>query len=232
MKHRPGENTGDLLAAHRRLVISVVNDVLRRYPSGGDREEAIAAGTEGLLQAVRSFDPDRGAAFTTFAYYRIKGAVIDNLRALGKMRRTYQERAAFEAGANALLEQESVTIREAGGTATVESVAGALDGLAAVFMVSLDQTQLAANQPSPEEAAELSELRPALRRGMKYLTKRERLLLTSHYGLGHSLAKIASKLGISRSWACRIHAGAIKKLRPYVLPPPKTPGRAKKSASP
>lgn len=232
MKHRPGENTGDILAAHRPLVLSVVNDVLRRYPSGADREEAVAAGTEGLLQAVRSFEPDRGAAFSTFAYYRIKGAIIDNLRALGKMRRSYKERACFEAGANALLEQGSSEGGAEGQRSAAERVVEALDGLAAVFTVSLDRTQLAALQPSPEAEAELAELRPALRRGMKYLTKRERRLLVNHYGHGQSLTKVAAKLGISRSWASRIHATAIKKLRPYVLPPPKRPGRAKKAPSP
>src|SRR4029078_7285804 len=63
--------------------------------AGGDAAELEAWGREGLLDAARRFEPDRGVSFRTFAYYRVRGAMLDGLRKMGNWSRRGHERVAL-----------------------------------------------------------------------------------------------------------------------------------------
>jgi RNA polymerase sigma factor FliA len=69
-----------LIRQYRGLVIFYVADISARVPPVVDRDDLTSAGMLGLLQALRSFDPDRGASFLTFVRFRIRGAIYDELR--------------------------------------------------------------------------------------------------------------------------------------------------------
>jgi len=92
-----------LVRQYRGLVLHYVADISARVPPWVDRDDLTSAGMLGLLQALRSFDPDRGASFLTFARLRIRGAVYDELRRAHPMGRAALRRGiAVESRPDAL----------------------------------------------------------------------------------------------------------------------------------
>jgi RNA polymerase sigma factor for flagellar operon FliA len=69
-----------LIRQYRGLVLFYVGEISARVPRWVDRDDLRSAGMIGLLQALRSFDPDRGVNFLTFVRFRIRGAIYDELR--------------------------------------------------------------------------------------------------------------------------------------------------------
>jgi RNA polymerase sigma factor for flagellar operon FliA len=69
-----------LVQQYRGLVLHYVTDISARVPPWVDRDDLTSAGMLGLLQALRSFDPDRGVSFLTFVRFRVRGAIFDELR--------------------------------------------------------------------------------------------------------------------------------------------------------
>ena len=69
-----------LIRQYRGLVLFYVGDISARVPPWVDRDDLTSAGMLGLLQALRSFDPDRGVSFLTFVRFRVRGAIFDELR--------------------------------------------------------------------------------------------------------------------------------------------------------
>lgn len=72
----------ELVTASLPLVHTIVSSLCQRYPSHCDRDELVAAGTFGLVEAARRFDPARGVPFERWAALRIRGAVVDAVRAM------------------------------------------------------------------------------------------------------------------------------------------------------
>ena len=87
------EHENDLVRGHLVLVGYAVNDFARRLPRHVCRADLESAGMEGLAQAARSYDPARGVAFDRYAAYRIKGALLDELRRLDWVGRTARSTA-------------------------------------------------------------------------------------------------------------------------------------------
>jgi RNA polymerase sigma factor FliA len=77
-----------LIRQYQGLVKFYVAGISARVPHWADRDDLTSAGMLGLLQAMRSFDPARGASFLTFARLRIRGAIYDELRRAHPMGRT------------------------------------------------------------------------------------------------------------------------------------------------
>ncbi|KKL24849.1 hypothetical protein LCGC14_2411230, partial [marine sediment metagenome] len=69
-----------LILRHLPMVRHIVQKVAAHLPRRWDVEDLVSAGTLGLVRAARQFDPARGTEFSTYAYIRIRGAVIDELR--------------------------------------------------------------------------------------------------------------------------------------------------------
>lgn len=214
----------EVLAEYRGLIRSVAHTVRRRYGLPFDLEEMEAAGAEGLLEATRAYDPARGYQFSTFAYYRIRGAIVDNCRRLGQMTRRTGARAAFDAAANAILEDASLNAPAADDTAaTVSWLGSVVDDLATAFQVAGGRGEIPDPTPGPEDLAARNESVGRLRAALTSLEPRERTLLKRHYSDGVALSVVAEEMGMSRSWASRLHTQTIKKLRPRMRPPPPLP---------
>ena len=84
-----------LLLASRSLITRAASRLARELPPWIDRAELEAAGVPGLLAAIETYDPDRNVRFTTYAYYHVRGAMLDSLRALDplarSLRRTWRD---------------------------------------------------------------------------------------------------------------------------------------------
>src|SRR5256885_17062497 len=71
-----------LIAQHLSLVQSIAGKLKRSLGRAIDFEDLVGYGSKGLVEAAERFDPRQGAPFTTFAYYRIRGAMLDGLRTM------------------------------------------------------------------------------------------------------------------------------------------------------
>ncbi|MGE5186074.1 MAG: sigma-70 family RNA polymerase sigma factor [Acidobacteriota bacterium] len=192
-------------------------------------DELIALGNAGLAEAAQRFDPDRGVAFATFAWYRVQGAIIDGLRSSTNLpRRVWAQIVALRA-ANEYLEQRAE--REVGARKTaapearpadaLASIASALSAIRTMYVTSLETLQEKGfdtpdDTPPGEERVDGGRLARRLRIALRKLPDKERALVTKHYWEGKNLLEAGAELGISKSWASRLHAQAMDRLRVLV----------------
>lgn len=199
-------------------------------------EDLVEYGMIGLLEAADRYDPDNGANFMTFAYYRIRGAIYDGLRGMGWMSRSEYARARFEERANnylsELAESEEGTLPPLPGGIdaavgadkpannalehVVKNLATAVHGLAAVYITNMDGAQIALlkddKTPLAEDSLALEQARALVRSTIRKLSEQERQLLEMYYYKDMSLQDVGEKLGLSKSWTSRLHARVIDKL--------------------
>jgi RNA polymerase sigma factor for flagellar operon FliA len=96
-----------LVALHLPRVRASVNRLAWRLPSAVDREDLVQSGVLGLIDAARRFDPARGCSFETYCDIRIRGAVLDQLRALDWAPRSVREsERALDRGRRAIEQRE------------------------------------------------------------------------------------------------------------------------------
>jgi RNA polymerase sigma factor FliA len=204
------------------FVRSIAGKIKKTVAKEIDFEDLVEYGMIGLFEAADRFDAKFGANFMTFAYYRIRGAIYDGLRGMGWMSRTEYARARFEERANEYL-AEVAAAREAGETppenpfeTAVQDLASAVQGLAAVYITTIDgaegmKIKDEANPPA-EEKLGLEQARALVRDTIKKLADQERELLEMYYYKEMSLEEVGEKLGLSKSWTSRLHARVIDKL--------------------
>jgi RNA polymerase sigma factor for flagellar operon FliA len=186
-------------------------------------DDLVEYGLIGLLEAAERFDPERGANFMTFAYYRIRGAIYDGLRGMGWMSRSEYAKARFEEKANEYLnevaqaEEAGVAPPENPFDTAVQDLANAVQGLAAVYITTIDGTeglQIEDTQnPIPEEALGMEQARVLIRETIKKLSEQEQQLLQMYYYQEKSLQEVGETLGLSKSWTSRLHARVIDKMQ-------------------
>jgi RNA polymerase sigma factor for flagellar operon FliA len=192
-------------------------------------DELVALGNAGLAEAASRYDPSRGASFSTFAWYRVQGSIIDGLRRNTHLpRRVWAKLVALRA-ASEYLEHQSE--REAGAASRGAEPASKADALAAIqkamsairtmYVTSLDGMcengfEPASDAPKITEQLDLGRMGKRLREALEQLPERERALLTKHYWEGKNLLEAGAELGISKSWASRLHAQAVDRLRGFV----------------
>ena len=204
-------------------VRSIAGKVRKKLPPDIEFDDLVEYGMIGLLEAAQRFDPEAGANFMTFAYYRIRGAVYDGLRSMGWMSRTEYAKARFEERANEYL--AAVAFAEESGEQApenpfehaVQDLAAAVEGLAAVYLTAIDGTeglQLEdTNNPLPEEALGLEQARALVRQTIASLGDQERQLMEMYYYREMSLQEVGDHLGLSKSWTSRLHGRVVDKLR-------------------
>lgn len=210
------EHTAFALRVARRLHMELRLPCARRELGG----YAIA----GLLEAQRAFDPDRGVQFTTFAYYRVRGAVLDGVRHMTPLpRRAYLRRRAAE---SALRDGDACKIPAA------NTAIGRLSG--SVVLEAIGQEPLVFSRPlrcgpDPDEGEDeglaraedesvevrLDRARAIARmhEAFEALEPEEQLVVRGLYFEERTLDQIGAVLGISKSWASRIHTRALRRMR-------------------
>ncbi len=187
-------------------------------------EDLVSAGTVGLLKAARDFDAAHQAEFKTYAYIRIKGAVLDELRraCLLPSGVTRQIRAAKEL-CRKITEQTGSTptdeeLAQKLGI-SVEEVGGIFESARAQHFVSidaLDQEQPAlgnllagADTNAPDSQLEKGELIEQLTRAMRELDERRLQIIVLYYQQHLTMKQIAEVLEITESRVSQLHASAL-----------------------
>lgn len=210
------------------LVDAVVRQIRRTLNTRTDVDELTSFGREGLLDAARRYDVERGIPFRAYASFRVRGAVIDGLRASSRVsRRTFARLRALEAAGRV---SEGKLEDVVGGApigdqaaAAERSLAEHLAGMATAMAIGLvaapdGSNAAAAVEPGaddaedPEAAVRRAELLALIRQAMHELPDDERTVLQRHYLDGEPFDVVARELGLSRSWACRLHTRAVGRL--------------------
>lgn len=210
---------GDEYEAHHELVERVVRRLQRELDLSCDPQDLRAWGHQGLLEAKGRFDPSRGVRFTTFAYYRVRGAVLDGVRKQGWLkRRAYAKLKAYEA---ADLAGEQVAESEAQSpsgslAARAAQIGDALGKISAAYMLSALGQGEQDRPDTPEELLGDAEARVVVKSGLSVLPERERVLVEAVYFEGATIEEAGARLGLSKSWASRMHAKALERMRKHL----------------
>jgi len=201
-------------------VVDMLAHQLRRQLGSYDVDDLKSAGREGLVNAARSFDPALGVPFRRWANLRIRGAMIDSVRSQGGMpRRVYQRLKAIEAGDKL---SEGVAEEEKPAASEVEAdqrLSGYLAGIATAMAVGLlcesggpEMVDVRGAALTAEEQLAQHQLVTFVRDAVEKQPDAEKHLLKRHYFDGLTFDEAAKELGLSKSWASRLHARAIEGL--------------------
>jgi RNA polymerase sigma factor FliA len=180
-------------------------------------EDLVAFGFQGLLEARQRFDASKGVAFKSFAHYRVRGAIIDGVRAMARLpRRAYARLRAAEALdqlAEGHAEGRAVASRPPSIENNLRSIDAILGRVAAAYSVAVSAEDAAQGAGSPEEALLHEERLTRMRSALHKLPERERFMIEGHYFQGKRFDVLSTELGISKSWGSRVHAHALDLLR-------------------
>jgi RNA polymerase sigma factor for flagellar operon FliA len=207
------ESKEQILEKYGAYVRSLAGQVRKQFNSQFEMEELVAWGQVGLLEAAERFDARVGANFLTFAHYRIKGAIYDGLRKMGVLKGG----GASSERANAYL--GNLADREGGGGSLedeVERISSAVTGLAMVFGTGVEGAEalgLSDDNLPPDERIQLEQMRRRVRGAIEKLPEKERKLLQGYYFQNKTLEEAGAEIGQSKSWASRLHARAVERLK-------------------
>jgi RNA polymerase sigma factor for flagellar operon FliA len=184
-------------------------------------DDLISYGMTGLVESAQRFDPKVGANFTTFSYYRIRGAIYDGLRSMGWMSRTEYQRQKFEEKACAYMDNDAsrstiVGKKSSNAKERVGTLAKKVQRLVTIYITSLgdkEANEIAdeSSMPIDDKIARL-ELYEKMRKALGKLPDSEQKIIRGYYFEELSLEEIGKRLGLSKSWTSRRHARAMEML--------------------
>jgi len=222
------ERDDDVLR-HLPLVHSVVERVAANLPSSVEREDLFHAGVIGLIDALDRFDPGRDNAFSTYAVLRIRGAIIDELRARDWVPRGARSRA--KEYHQAVHELHHQLDRMPDDHELAAHLGVGVDDLPEIERGAQLNAQVSLEEPVGEDARlgnllshggaednparhmEDEDQRRVLLEILQTLKEQERRLLKLYYFEGLYMKDIASLLGVTESRVCQIHARLMTLLR-------------------
>jgi len=219
-----GEIEDEHIAELLPMVHKIARQVVTYLKPPLSFEDMVSAGTVGLVRAARDFDPSHHAEFKTYAYIRIKGAILDELRCWSFMPENLRKRIN-------MAHQLSRKITEQTGTVptdielaeklgiTLEELYETLESARAQHFISLDcfgqdepvlSNFLAATNPvAPEEKIEKEELIDKLAEAIRQLSERQRQVILLYYQQQLTMKQIAEVLEITESRVSQLHASAL-----------------------
>jgi RNA polymerase sigma factor for flagellar operon FliA len=222
-----------LILNYLPLVKYVAGRLAITLPSHVDINDLIGSGVIGLINAVENFEPKFKTKFETYAIIRIRGAMLDELRALDWGPRSMREKFCALQRAYVSLEQElGRPARDDEVAARLGVSVGELDGLLneerSVAFVSLnellnpdDGDRKAVSmidsihdesQPSPFVLTDAKEKKRILSQAIQELPEQERIVIALYYYEGLMLKEIGEVLGISESRVSQVHTKALTRL--------------------
>ncbi|MDX2054948.1 MAG: sigma-70 family RNA polymerase sigma factor [Polyangiaceae bacterium] len=208
------------------LVEIIVRQLARSVGPSMELDDLRSFGREGLWEAARRFDPERGVPFKAYANFRVKGAVIDGVRATGRLPRRvharlfalqaasqYSEGKAEDAQVEAAPGSTAQQAHEALGTHLAAMATAMATGFLSETVRGEEGERVSlAPEESPEEALGRAQLLHLVRDAIQELPEQEAELVRRHYLGGERFDHVADDLGLSKSWASRLHSRALERL--------------------
>jgi len=231
----------EAVVANLPLVEHIVNRVCATLPATFSRDDLVQTGIMGLISATMRYDPEHGAAFSTFAGRRIEGEVIDMLRrqdwaprSVRSLQRRFKqaegELATADRGHAQGNPSTQITARIAADLGVeIDDLNRLRHDINKARIDSLDRpvrtvsddsgapvplsSSLLADETSLEQQIDDQELRGYLRAGVSYLPERHRIVIVGFFFEGRSMTELGEFLGVSQSRASQLKDEALKLLR-------------------
>lgn len=223
------EARDQLILDHMPLMYHIVTQLYVDIPGGMAREDLEGYGLIGLIAAADTWDASRGLKFSTFAYPRIRGSILDELRRMDFLPRGRRERVreldryvqAFEQEHGGPPSPEEIA---EGLAITAEEVDEILQSARAALRASLDDgpsselAQLVADPrcQDPAGTAEFDEMRALLSEAIKSLPEREQAVITLYYAEEFLLKEIGEILDVTESRVSQLHSRALYRLNTFM----------------
>ena len=224
----------EIVLEHAPLIRYIVNRIAVRLPSHVDLDDLHNTGVIGLMDAIDKYDHEKNCKFKTYAEFRIKGAILDQLRSLDwvprsvrqkgrKLERAYGEieqrlgrQASEEEVADSLgleIEKFHTLINQVRGISIVnlEEIRGSnADGDRAGSFADVIED---VNSENPFASLKMTETKHVISDTIGSLPERERLVVSLYYYEDLNMKEIGGILGITESRVCQIHTKAVMRLR-------------------
>lgn len=223
----------DLIVAYMPLVKRVAKTIGFTLPPSVEVNDLISYGVFGLIDAIEKFDPSRGFKFETYATSRIRGSILDELRAIDWVPRSMRSRArSIDAIQGSSQYGRHLSDREVAAElgytdaqynqiqadlnmASLLHLETTLDSGSESRTRSSDESVTLADMipdvdGSPEDIYDIEDIRMSVAQAVEALPERERMVLTLYYYDGLTLAEIGHILGVTESRVCQIHTKACR----------------------
>jgi RNA polymerase sigma factor for flagellar operon FliA len=222
-----------IVLEHTPLIRYVVNRIAVRLPSHIDLEDLHNTGVIGLMDAIEKYDPEKNCKFKTYAEFRIKGAILDQLRSLDWVPRSVRQKGRRLERAYGEVEQRL------GRSASEEEVADSLgmqidkfhellNQVRGISLVNLEELGAGSDgersggfgdivedvhAENPFASLKLQQMRRIVAETIGTLPEKERLVVSLYYYEDLNMKEIGTILGITESRVCQIHTKAVLRLR-------------------
>ena len=225
-----------LIEKYAPMIKHLALRIAMRLPSHIELEDLINSGVIGLMDAIEKFDPEKGVRFETYAEFRIRGAILDELRAQDWVSRSVRQKANQLSRAYAELEQKL------GRAATDEEVMAELglereafyklvDRVRSISLINWDEITgrekldgTTGEVPSdfwkgtdPFRDLNIRRVRQVLQNAIEVLPEKERIVVSLYYYADLNMKEIGEVLDITESRISQIHTKAVLRLRGKIL---------------
>lgn len=233
-ENHSSETREKLILHYSPLVKYVAGRVSSGLPPSVEFGDLVSYGVFGLLDAIDKYDPDRGIKFETYAIARIKGAIIDELRADDWVPRSVRFKARQIERAYVALEGELRRIPTDEEVAeklgiSLDEYLNLLGKLSLISLVALDELwTVSGDRPDkisladtvedvkvkdPSKTFEIEEMKDMIADAINHLPERERIVVSLYYFEGLTMREIGEVLSVTESRVCQMHTKAILRLR-------------------
>jgi len=221
-----------IIKEYAPLVSFIAKKIAVRLPANIELDDLLSAGVIGLMDAIDKYDPARDNKFKTYAEFRVRGAILDELRAQDWIPRSMREKAKNVERAFARLEQklgrppsEDETAREL--SMGLGEFQETLNQCKSISLLSLDEVGTFANgdrksilallesgtQTNPLVQLASSELRDQVAKAIQELPEKQRMVLSLYYYEDLNLKEIGEVLEVTESRVSQLHTQAVLRLR-------------------
>ena len=219
-----------LIAENMELVKRIAYHLIARLPAHTEIEDLMQAGMMGLLEAARNYDEARGASFSTFAGFRIRGAMLDEVRRHDWTPRSVHRKQREVSAAIRELEAETGRHPSSADIAArmgidVDDYHKILRDSAGCSLLSLSEAddesrpvrQAASDESAdPDRICAEDQFRSEVIAAIDRLPDKEKMVLSLYYERELNLKEIGAVLGVTESRVCQIHGQALARLRSHV----------------
>jgi RNA polymerase sigma factor for flagellar operon FliA len=227
------ENTEQIVKEYSPMIKYVANRIAMRLPPHIEVDDLISVGAIGLMDAIEKYDPTRGAKFKTYAEFRVRGSILDELRSLDWVPRSVRQKASnldavsskLQSQLGRLPEDEEIA-KEMG--VTLEEFFNTLNETRNMPLLSLEDLGIARHSGDkqslldtlegkgdhdPQTQMRLTELKTLIAEAIDSLPEKERLMVSLYYYEELTMKEIGEVLGITESRISQIHSKAVYRLR-------------------
>jgi RNA polymerase sigma factor for flagellar operon FliA len=209
------DNESHLLREHEALVQRIARDTASRYKLQRFLDDLLAYGRQGLLEAARRYQPDKGAQFSTFAYYRIRGAMLDGCRSMGLCERGARRQVLAQRLFDECQEQRIEQGDAQRGSEWMEEIDDMVSELGSIYLLTdcAELDNIPSEQSGPEQVLEQQQTMSLMHRALQELEQTDRRILEQSFFEGLGVEELARREGCSKGWASRLRKAALLELR-------------------